>query len=163
MNSVVMVPTPNELFARFERGELEREELHAMMAVHARELIAEMEDDWLNPVAATIEALLARQAAGRLIRRHGAGLLREVFIALAELPDFPPAKYLWNAGHPDVPLHCFLRIRREPVFRITCMRQHDGIIELGTEYGPARRGMAVRSRFILRRDDRWRLHVVESG
>lgn len=156
-----MIPSPNELFARFERGEIEREELHAMMAVHARELIAEMEEDWQNPVAAMIESLLARQAVGRLVRRHGAGLLREVLTALAEVPDFPPAKYLWNAGHPDVPLHCFLRIRREPVFRINTLRDRDGAIELVTEHGPAGRGMATRRRFTLKRNHSWRLHVCK--
>ena len=36
-----MLPTPQELFARFERGEIERDELQALMAIHARELIAE--------------------------------------------------------------------------------------------------------------------------
>ncbi len=157
-----MIPTPSELFARFERGEIEREELHAMMAVHARELITEMEDDWLNPAAAWIERLLARQAAGRLTRRHGAGLLREVLAALAELPDFPPAKYLWNATHPDVPLHCFLRMRREPVFRITDFRQREGFIELATEHGSARRGLATRRKFTLRRNAKWHLHAEPS-
>lgn len=154
-----MIPSPSELFARFERGEIEREELHAMMAVHARELITEMEDDWLNPAAAWIESLLARQAAGRLARRHGAGLLREVLAALAELPDFPPAKYLWNATHPDVPLHCFLRMRREPVFRIKDLRQREGFIELATEHGSARRGLATCRKFTLRRDAKWRLRA----
>ena len=42
-----MTPTPNQLFALYERGEIEREELHALMAVHARELISEMEEDYL--------------------------------------------------------------------------------------------------------------------
>jgi len=37
-----MIPTPDRLFARFERGEIERDELHALMAAHARELIVEM-------------------------------------------------------------------------------------------------------------------------
>ena len=88
------------------------------MAEHARELIAEMEEDYQNPAAAWIEGLLAKRAAARLIRRHGSRLLRELLVALADVADFPPARYLWNAGHPDVPLHCFLRMRREPVFRI---------------------------------------------
>jgi hypothetical protein len=158
-----MIPTPKELFARFERGELERDELHSMMAVHARELIAEMEENRQNPVAAMIESLLARQAAGRLARRHGAGLLREVLAALSQVPDFPPAKYLWNADHPDVPLYCFLRIRREPVFRITSLRHHNHRIELSTEHGQAGRGLATRSRFLLRRDEKWRLRVSESA
>jgi hypothetical protein len=102
-----MIPTPKQLFALFERGEIERDELQALMALHAKELIAEMEEDYQNPAAAWIETLLARRAASRLVRKHGSRLLREVLIALAELEEFPPAKRLWNAAHPDVPLHCF--------------------------------------------------------
>ncbi|MFZ9937361.1 MAG: hypothetical protein ACO3JG_09935 [Luteolibacter sp.] len=157
-----MIPTPGELFARFERGEIERDELHAMMAVHARELIAEMEEDRLNPAAAMIENLLSRRAAAGLARRHGAGLLREVFAALAEVPGFPPARYLWNAAHPDVPLYCFLRMRREPVFRIVEIRQNGGSIEVTTEHGSARRGLASRRTFMLRRDARWRLRAEDT-
>jgi hypothetical protein len=142
---------------------MDREELHAMMAVHARELIAEMEEDRLNPAAAMIENLLSRRAAARLARRYGAGLLREVLAALAEVPDFPPAKYLWNATHPDVPLYCFLRMRREPVFRIAEMLQNDGAIEVTTEHGSARRGLATRRKFTLRRDARWRLRAEPGG
>ncbi|HEY1120314.1 MAG TPA: hypothetical protein VGE67_01885, partial [Haloferula sp.] len=113
-----MLPTPSQIIASFERGEIERDELHAMMALHARELIREMEEDYQNPAAAWIESLLARRATGRLVRRHGARVVREVLVAIAEVPDFPPARYLWNAGHADVPLHCFFRMRRDPVFRI---------------------------------------------
>jgi hypothetical protein len=154
-----MIPTPNQLFAMFERGEIEREELQALMAAHARELIAEMEEDYQNPAAAWIESLLARQAARRLAWRHGSRLLREVFVALSEVPDFAPARHLWNAGHPDVPLHCFLRMRREPVFRILQLGQRADVIELMVEHGASGRGKGTRRRFILRRDDRWRLRV----
>ncbi len=163
MNAATMIPSPGELFARFERGEMERDELHAMMAVHARELIAEMEDDRINPAAAMIENLLSRRAAARLARRHGTGFLREVLAALADVPDFPPARYLWNASHPDVPLYCFLRMRREPVFHIVEIRQNHGAIEVTTEHGSARRGLAIRSTFTLRRDTRWRLRAERAG
>lgn len=154
-----MIPNPNQLFAMFERGEIERAELQALMSAHARELIVEMEEDYQNPAAAWIESLLARQAAGRLVRRHGGRLLREVLVALAELAEFPPARYLWNADHPDVPLHCFLRMRREPVFRILQLTLRDELIELKIEHGEAKRGRGTRETFILRRDDHWRLRV----
>jgi hypothetical protein len=157
-----MIPTPNQLFARFERGEIEREELHALLAVHARELIREMEEDYQNPAAAWIEGLLARQAVRSLVRRHGKRLLREVLAALSEVPDFPPARYLWNATHPDVPLHCFLRIRREPVFRIARLVAREQGVELIVEHGAAGRGRGTRQAFTLRRDAQWRLKVVES-
>lgn len=154
-----MIPTPSQLAALFERGEIEREEFQALMAVHARELIGEIEDDYQNPAAAWIESLLARQAAGRLVRRHGSRLLREVLVALAELPDFPPARYLWNAAHPDVPLHCFLRIRRVPVFRILQLDHRSDSIELLVEHGEAGRGKGTRRMFVLKRDEAWRLRA----
>ena len=154
-----MIPTPNELFAMFERGEIEREELQALMAVHARELIGEMEEDYRNPAEAWIEGLLARQAAGRLVWRHGRLLVREVLVALSEVPDFPPVRYLWNASHPDVPLHCFLRMRREPVFRIVQLGRRGDVVDVTVEYGEAARGRGTRRGFVLRRDDQWRLKV----
>ena len=154
-----MILTPNQLFTLYERGEIEREELHALLAVHARELISEMEEDYQNPAAALIESLLARRAAGRLVRRHGGRLLREILIALAEVPDFPPGRHLWNAAHPDVPLHCFLRMRREPVFRIIHIVHQSEAIELLVEHGDAGRGRGTRRMFILKRDDQWRLRV----
>lgn len=154
-----MVPTPSQLAAQFERGELERDEFHALMAVHARELIAEIEEDYQNPAAAWIENLLSRQAAGRLIRRHGSRLLREVLVALAEVRDFPPARYLWNAAHPDVPLHCFLRIRRAPVFRILQFDHRSNSIDVLVEHGEAGRGRGTRQLFRLKRDDHWHLRA----
>lgn len=154
-----MIPTPNQLFARFERGEIEREELQALMAVHARELIGEMEEDYRNPAAAWMEGLLARRAVGRLTRRHGGRLVREVLIALGGVPDFPPVRHLWNAAHPDVPLYCFLRIRREPVFRILEMAHKSEVIEVTIEYGQAGRGRGTRRRFLLKRDDSWFLRA----
>lgn len=156
-----MIPTPNQIFASFERGEIERDEVHALMALHARELIQEMEVDHQNPAAALIETLLARRSAGRLARNHGGRLLREVLVALADAPDFPPAKYLWNAAHPDVPLHCFLRMRREPVFRILAIRPKSGEIAVDVEYGSSGRGKGTRQTLILKRDDLLRLRAVK--
>lgn len=154
-----MIPSPREIFASFERGEIERSELQALMALHARELIQEMEEDYQNPAAAWIESLLARRAAGKLVRRHGARLLREVLVALADVSDFPPSRYLWNAGHPDVPLRCFLRMRREPVFRILSLESKSGEISVACEYGAAPKGMATRRVFWLKRDEQWKLRV----
>lgn len=152
-----MIPTPRQLFASFERGEIERDELHALMALHARELIQEMEDDYQNPAAAWIEGLLARRAANRLVRVHGGRLLREILVALADLADFPPGRYLWNAAHPDVALHCFLRIRREPVFRILSVEAKSGEFRVLVEYGEAPKGKGTRRSFHLTRDLNWKL------
>ncbi|MEO5916520.1 MAG: hypothetical protein ABIS50_19945 [Luteolibacter sp.] len=154
-----MLPTPREIFTSFERGEIEREEMHALMALHARELIQEMEEDHQNPAAAWVESLLARRAAGKLVRKHSARLLREVLVALSDVPDFAPARHLWNAAHPDVPLHCFLRMRREPVFRILSLDSDAGEIRLIVEHGEAARGKGTRREFLLKRDTAWKLRA----
>ncbi|MBK1880953.1 hypothetical protein JIN85_00920 [Luteolibacter pohnpeiensis] len=155
-----MIPTPNQLFSRFERGEIERDELQAMMAIHARELIGEMEEDYRNPAAALMESLLARRAVGRLVRQHSGRLVREVLEALSEVEDFPPAKYLWNASHPDVPLHCYFRIRRAPMFRIVSLELEREKVLVATEYGSVAKGLATKRSFTLKRDVAWRLVVV---
>ena len=158
-----MIPTPNEIFARLERGEIEREEMQAMMAIHARELIKEIEEDHQNPAAALLELLLARRAASKLASKHGGRLVREVFHALSEVPDFPPAKYLWNALHPDLPLHCFFRIRRVPVFRITRLEKRGDEIRVETQRGETGKGKSIHDAFTLRRGDDWKLRVTERG
>ncbi len=158
-----MLPAPPQIFASFERGEIEREEMHALMALHARELISEMEEDYQNPAAAWIETLLARRAAGQLQRRHGASLIRQILAALAEVPDFPPSRYFWNADHPDVPLHCYFRIRREPVFRILDIQSNDVEIKVLVEHGAAARGKGTRQKFSLKRDAHWRLRAESRG
>lgn len=152
-----MIPTPKEIFASYERGEIEREEMHSLMALHARELIQEMEEDRQNPAAAWIESLLARRAAKRLVKLHGARLMREVLGALADIPEFPPVRHLWNSAHSDVPLHCFFRIRREPVFRILSISARPDGFQVMIEHGEAARGKGTRRSFILKRDGHWRL------
>ncbi|MBX3739661.1 MAG: hypothetical protein KF712_01615 [Akkermansiaceae bacterium] len=155
-----MIPTPSEIFAQYERGEIEREELHALMALNARELIAEMEEDRLNPAAALMEYLLCRRAASRLVRKHGGRLLREVLHALSLERDFPPSRLLWNASHPDVPLHCFLRMRKAPVFRVESIITKDGDVVVEVQHGSAEKGKATRRTFTLRRGADWKLRVV---
>ena len=152
--------SPREILASFERGELAREEMHALMALHARELIREMEEDYQNPAAALIESLLARRAARKLTRQHSKRLLREVLVALADVPNFPPAKNLWNASHPDLPLHCFLRIRREPVFRISRIEARGGDFVVLMEHGLAAKGKGERKTFLLKRDAAWKFHAT---
>jgi hypothetical protein len=146
-----LLPTPAQLFREYERGRISRGQLHALMNEHAAELIAEMLEARRNPVVAWFDEQLSRQAAARLIRKHGEEVLREVLATLGELSHFPPARLLWNAGHPDVPLHCFLRTRREPVFRILDFRQQPGVVHLRVEYGPAKKRDAYRESFVLRR------------
>ncbi len=148
-----MLETPRQLVQRFERGEMAREEFQAMMAVHQRELIREIDEDHMNPLAAWIESRLARSSVKKLLRKHTAFQIREVLLALSEAPGFPLAKYLWNAAHPDVPLHCFFRIRKEPVFQILSMEAIVDTVEVHLEIHRPRN----RERITLVRDGRWQL------
>jgi hypothetical protein len=150
-----MLETPRQLAARFERGEIDRTEFQSLMAIHARDLIAEIEEDHRNPFAAWIEMRLAKSAINKLLRKHTAFRIREILTALSEAPDFPLAKYLWNAPHSDVPLHCFFRMRREPLFHILSIREEADVTEIHVEIFRPRN----RSRMILRRDPEWQLRA----
>ena len=153
--------TPDQLLARFERGEIERTELHALMALHARELIREMEEDRLNPAAALIERFQTARLARRLAKRHGARLVRECLVALSEVADFPPSARLWNASHPDVPLHCFFRVKRAPAFRLVAIHQESAsTLRCQTEHESDDSARPVRKTWHMARDERWRLRVA---
>ena len=148
-----MLETPGQLATRFERGEIDRMEFQTLMAIHARELITEIEDDHQNPLAAWIETQLAKRSIKKLLRKHSTSQIREALTALGEAPGFPLAKYLWNAPHPDVPLHCFFRMRKSPTFQILSMNTIGDSVELHVEiYRPRNR-----ERITLVRDDLWRL------
>lgn len=156
-----LLPTPPELFRQFERGEISREELHATMAVHARGLIDEMEDARKNPKRSYLERLRNFAAARRLSRRHGPALVREILGALGRIEGFPPAQILWNAGHADVPLHCFLRSRIEPVFRITGLEVEPMEVRLEVEYGAHDRRKTTRESIVLQRNAILELELAE--
>ncbi|CAN5157351.1 hypothetical protein BH23VER1_BH23VER1_23100 [soil metagenome] len=146
------LPTPRQLFRLYEAGKLSREEFHEAMAVHSRALVEEMEEARANPIATYLDGLVARRAARRLVRRHGEEAVRLVFVALAEVPGFPPANLLWNANHLDVPLHCFFRARREPTFRVLRLKVAAWGSQITVEYGAAKRADATREDFAFRRD-----------
>jgi hypothetical protein len=145
-----MLRTPPQLFEDFESGLITREQLHAAMSFHAKGLIEEAIEAHENPLAAWWESLLARKMASRLAARHGERRVRQVLAALADIPDFFPAQWLWNASHPDVPLFCFLRLRKEPVFRVVKIESQAGVVHVTVEYGSAGKGEATRESFILR-------------
>lgn len=152
------IPPPLQLFRMLDAGRLSPEDFRAAMQTHARELIQEMEEDHRHPFAAALERLLNRRIVWKLTRQHGEALLREILLALAEVPDFPPGRWLWNAAHPHVPLHCFFRSRRSPVFRITRIEALPQVVNLTLEHG---RGDAlVTEDFKLRRDRRGQLLLV---
>ncbi len=150
-----MLDTPRQLAQKFERGEIDRMEFQSLMSIHQRELIAEIDEDHQNPLAAWLEGRLAKSSLKKLLRKHTPYQIREVLLALAEAPGFPLAKYLWNAAHPDVPLHCFFRIRKEPVFQILSMKAIGDTVEVHMEIHQSRN----RERITLVRDARWCLHA----
>ena len=158
----VNVPLPpQKLFRQFEAGEITRAQLQATCALHQREMIAEIEEMKRNPVAAFVEDLLIKREAARVRREHGEGLPREVFAALSEVPDFPPAILLWNAEHRDVPFQCFFRFRREPVFRLISMQNHGMSVTAVVEYGSSDRKLATRETFTLLRSVGNRFNVTK--
>ncbi len=151
MNSPLQ--TPRQLAIRFERGEIDRKEFQSMMAVHQRELIDEIQEDHQNPLAAWIEGRLAKSSVKKLLRKHTPFQIREVLLALSEAPGFPLAKYLWNAAHPDIPLHCFFRIRKEPVFQILAMETIGDTVKVHLEIHRTKN----RQHVTLMRDRLWHL------
>ncbi len=154
-------PTPPQLFRRFERGEIDREELHAALAVHARGLIAEMVEVHRNPKASYLERLRNLAAARKLSKKHGAARIREILAVLGTIEGFPPAQILWNAGHADVPLHCFFRMKAEPVFRIVRLEVQPMLVSLDVEYGSHPRDKTTRESILLQRNALLELELLD--
>ena len=127
------------------------------MAHYQRELLVEIEEARRNPVVAYLEERLSRYTAARLERRHGERLVRQVLVGLSNLEGFPPANLLWNAGHRDVPLHCFFRIRREPVFRLMRLEPGPLTVAVTLEHGRAAKRFTTREELVLHRDRHGRL------
>jgi len=143
---------PQKLTRLWEDGQLSRQQYQEAMAIHAKLIIAEMEETRENPVVAYLEHLLNQHAAAKLRKQFGEAILREAMLALAEVPEFPPAIYLWNAGHWHVPLHCFLRTRKEPVFRIKDLRVIGHRVTIRVEHGSNQNRATIREEFALRRN-----------
>lgn len=123
-------PTPPQLFDDFEEGRITRAQLHAGLEWHARGLVEEIIEAHENPIAAWWDNVLAKRAADRWANRHGVWRIRHILAALSKVPDFGPANLLWNALHPDVPLHCFFRLRKDPLFRILRIEIRNGLIHV---------------------------------
>ncbi|MFM2171295.1 MAG: hypothetical protein RI957_1524 [Verrucomicrobiota bacterium] len=158
---MLRVPTPPKLMEQFESGLIDRDELHAMMAIHARTLIAEIQLEWEFPLETRLEQWRNRHHASRLASRHGERRVREVFHALAELENFPPAALLWNASHTHVPLHCFIRTKRAPLFRVKKMNTTAVSATIWVEYNEGGASELVREKIHLIRNRRWVLEVVK--
>ncbi len=140
-----------------DTGRMSLEEFREAMKDHALEIIEEMEEDHLNPVAAFLEQMLSRRAAAKLLKKHQEPLIREVLQALSEISDFNPSRWLWNAAHPHIPLHAFFRSKREPVFRVVTMEALPQVVTIMVEYGVAAPVSLIREEFLLRRDRRGQL------
>ncbi|MBU6179791.1 MAG: hypothetical protein KGR69_09000, partial [Verrucomicrobia bacterium] len=134
---------------------------HAALAVHARGIISEMVEAHRNPKTSYLERLRNRAAARKLSSKHGRARLREILATLGAIDGFPPAQILWNAGHADVPLHCFFRSRIEPVFRITRLDVQPMLVSLDVEYGPSDRTRTIRESILLQRNALLQLELVD--
>lgn len=152
-------PTPSQLFRLYELGKIGRNELLAAIDAYARFLLIEIQESRRLGPAAALEDALNRREAEKLAKEHGEEILREAFAALSDIPDFPPSGFLWNARHNDVPFHCFLRSRREPMFRIIHFHPLPMMITIDVEHGGGKSHPRLRERFTLRRDRRGELHV----
>ncbi|WP_411827478.1 hypothetical protein [Luteolibacter sp. AS25] len=150
-----MLETPRQLVARFERGEIDRTEFQTLMAIHARDLIEEIDEVHQNPFAAWLETKRAQSTVKKLLKQHSAFQIREILAALSEAPGFPMANYLWNAPHPDVPLHCFFRIGKEPVFRILSIKSSGKNVTVEMEILEPKNRQTV----TLTRDQTWQLRA----
>lgn len=155
------LPTPPMLIRQFERGLLTREELHEKMAVHARQLIEEMEQDYTHPLEGLVERWRNQHHASRLSSKHGERRVREVFHALSEVDDFFPASLLWNASHFHVPLHCFIRMQRAPTFRVKKLSTTPSSATIEVEYTRHANDIRTRETFHLVRNRKWMLEVVK--
>lgn len=143
---------PNQLHRLFEEGKIEFHELQEKIDEFAHELIAEMEAEHDNPQASFIDRLMNKRAATKLIKEHGEAAIRELFSVMAEMDNFPPALLLWNADHWDVPLHCFIRLKREPVFRIKELRARSRQATMIIEHGSAKKNKTIREKLHFQRD-----------
>lgn len=154
MSSVAhsLLPPPNRLFALFEKGQITREQLQAAMVIHQQRLLVEIAEARQNPVLTYLDEKLSRFAASRLEQRYGERIIRQILVALSEITNFPPADLLWNAGHRDVPLYCFFRLRREPVFRLIRIKMDPLAVTAVVEHGRAAKRHTTRQEFKLVRD-----------
>lgn len=159
MNLPEPAPTPQQLFRWLDSGRITREEFRSAMAVHAKEIIQEMEQAHANPLVAKYNELMNRREAWRWSRKHGEALIREILCALMDEERFTPARWLWNATHPHIPLHCFFRTRGTPLMRFLEMTVRPQTVAVTIEHGGSETLSPIRELFSLRRDRRARLFV----
>lgn len=152
---------PNQLLAWYRSGKISQQQWRDGMQLQFILALKEIQQDRSQPKLALLENWRCRAAAKRLLRDSSEAELREVMMALAEIEDFSPAVYLWNADQRSTPLHCFLREKREPVLRFSKMQISRLRAELCIEYGGCKNKNSSKENIILRRDWRGTL-VLES-
>lgn len=151
------LPTPAQLFRLFEQGRMTRDAFQGAMRIHQQILIEDIKDSMRDPGLSWFDEVLNRRAARHLAKTHGESIVREVLAALSEMPDFPPASQLWNAEHELVPLYCFLRAKREPVFRVIKLEVFPRMVGVIVEYGQSKKSECIREEITLRRNRQGRL------
>lgn len=152
---------PNVLFREFESGRMSREEFHEAMSFHAIELIDEMEEHRKNPLEAFVESMRNKRLAFSLARKHGEIAVREVFSVLSDVSGFPPARLLWNAAHRHVPLHCFIRAKKKPIFRVRSLELKKNSAKIDIEYQFDNASRMTRERFLLKRGWHGNLYIED--
>ena len=153
--------SPNRLFALYDAKEITREQWLEGMRQHFLLCFEEIEQDLSNPKLALLERWRCGAAAKRLLKSHTEAELREVFMALSYLDDFPPATYLWNADQRETRMYCFLRERREPVLRFLEVKISRLTAQVTIEYGNLNKKERVQESIGLRRN--WQgIMTVES-
>jgi len=150
--SKALLPTPSKLFDWYEKGELTRKQWLAAMSLHFDDVIHEIQEDARNPILAKLETVLATRASKKLLHNTTETELREVLLALAELDDFPPANLLWNADQWDIPLHCFIRQRREPIFRINNLNITRNHAKITLQHGSSNKKQTTHETIRLQRN-----------
>lgn len=156
------LPTPAQLFRQFDQGRITRSEFQAAMRLHQLLLIDDIHDAMRDPGLSWFDEVLNRRAARRLIQQHGEDIIRETLAALAELPDFPPAIHIWNASHRLVPLYCFIRTKRAPIFRIAKLQAAPQTVAVSVEYTRGRKSGLIREDISLRRNRHGQLIAIRS-
>jgi hypothetical protein len=153
--------TPRILIRQWQEGEIDREEMQRLMAEHQAALLEEAEEYHRNPVAGYLEGLLNKRAARRLLAAHSEAAIRELFLALSWLDDFPPSAFLWNADHWDLALHAFFRTKTAPVFRVREMMIKSSRAVILIEYGSPKKSEICRERMTFARHWRGEMEVVK--
>lgn len=77
-----------------------------------------------------------KEYVAELVRMHSEALIRDVLAALAELPDFIPARRLKEAGPRTAPLEDMIRAYDLPWFYLKVVVSNDGhTVEVNANHG----------------------------